>query len=101
MNIRKSGGPAFPLELAFDPRPGTMQCAGMTILDYFAAQALLGLLARHSSDTPDENVAAFSPERHVNERPGQEKMARQAYQIAACMIDAREEILLAQIADEE
>jgi len=66
----KTGGPAFPR-----PFSGTTQYAqeGMTLRDYFAAQAVQGLLA--------------SP---VQPQSGADMYAQDAYVIADAMLEARE-----------
>lgn len=39
---REDGGPAFPTEP--NTQPGTFKHSGMSLRDYFAAQALVGLI---------------------------------------------------------
>ena len=46
MNVRDNGGPAFPCEDHYNPR-GEFHQTGMTLRDWFAGQALTGLIARH------------------------------------------------------
>lgn len=43
--MKNTGGPAYPLS----DIPGNYFAPGMTILDYFAGQALAGMLARDQS----------------------------------------------------
>lgn len=45
----KTGGPAFPRPASDGGRPGHAQ-SGMTLRDYFAAHAVIGLMGRHWSD---------------------------------------------------
>lgn len=67
----KDGGPAFPVAEEF-----MAGGKGMSLRDYFAGQALVGLCA---SDTED----SFIPN---------EKKGRMAYQLADEMLKARESI---------
>jgi len=56
MNKPKDGGPAFPLSTLY-----SSEQSGMTLRDYFAAQALVGLLIRDDgwqlSGNPDARDA--------------------------------------------
>lgn len=45
------GGPAFPLE-----RPYTAEYRGMSLLDYFAGQALVGLIGRNWDHVGDNRA---------------------------------------------
>ena len=68
------GGPAMPI-VETDPRCGTRIYYGLSMLDYFAGQALCGLTA--------------NPEfRGMT----QEECAASAYEAAICMLNAREAI---------
>jgi hypothetical protein len=71
MPPKRNGGPAFPRsghESSYE-RYDTMQHAGMTLRDYFAAAALQGLLTdasltvaiavKHSVEAADELMAAL------------------------------------------
>lgn len=56
MSIRELGGPAFPLHPNLPPALGCGRSetdAGMTLLDYFAAKALQGMLAYGMPDHED------------------------------------------------
>lgn len=64
MNEQLNGGQAFP----------SGATSGMTLRDYFAAQALQGSLA---SDTPDYNYASF------------DARAANCYELADAMLKAR------------
>lgn len=65
MSKKETGGPAFPIPL----NPGETYTAGtqgpadgMTLRDYFAAQALMGFMASTSNPRrfhPDEDAAYF------------------------------------------
>jgi hypothetical protein len=64
-----TGGPAFPIEINSE-----MTCLGMTLRDYFAAKAMLAMLAHpNSSDTA-----------------GPESFATAAYTMADAMLKARQ-----------
>lgn len=74
-----TGGPAFPSVL---PTPlGDFKLTGMTLRDYFAGQALTGMLA-YSILSPNGNY-------HVNCPP--DGVAHDAYLLADAMLKAREE----------
>lgn len=51
------GGPAFPTDSAHQVGPTTYHYAGMSLRDYFAGQALTGLLAAIGS-LPKTNIDA-------------------------------------------
>lgn len=72
MNERDDGGPAFPRE---DYQGGGMGQTGMSVRDYFAIEALGGLLA--SADGGEENS--------INDKA----FARAAYQLADAMLAER------------
>lgn len=67
----KDGGPAFPW---VSDKANTL-AKGMTLLDYFAGQAILGILSN-----PDCKVLK-----------GADEFASAAYNVAASMIKAREQ----------
>jgi hypothetical protein len=68
-----NGGPAFPIPC--DDRPHAYEAhPGMTLRDWFAGQALIGLLAGHYSETNRLNFT---------------EVPREAYCIADAMIEAR------------
>jgi hypothetical protein len=49
--MKKQGGPAFPRPIGFHPHVGgeySPAQMGMSMLDYFAGQALVGLLANNN-----------------------------------------------------
>lgn len=74
------GGPAFPTIHTIDgnwvpdPRPEHM---GMSLRDYFAAQALAGLLAENAIANRPSRLASYD-------------VASRAYEMADAMLDARE-----------
>lgn len=53
MSKINNGGPAFPV---FDASQNPAVFGGMSLLDYFAGQALVGLLAAGAEDDPTINV---------------------------------------------
>ena len=75
MSKREDGGPAFPSPTERDPSNGTFIApgyVGMTLRDWFAGQALSGMLA------DDDGYSSTS------------KMSATAYTIADAMLEARE-----------
>lgn len=72
-----NGGPAFPCEDHYNPR-GEFHQTGMTLLDWFAGQALTGILAG--------GFASTIPHDDIN---GGGDAAFFAYQYADAMIAAR------------
>jgi hypothetical protein len=74
---KDTGGPAFPLQsIGPDFSPGY---AGMTLRDYFAAQAMQGLIARESSGAFNFEACPNDPWR----------VAQWAYDVADAMLKAR------------
>ncbi len=71
-NQINDGGPAFPV--VFEHEEATAECHGMTLRDYFAAAALQGFMAAHTSGgcLVDDLYAKY------------------AYDLADAMIKARE-----------
>lgn len=69
--MERNGGPAFPETPLSDGHPG------MTLLDYFAGQALAG------------EMGAYLPEMDPNYEPN--AVATRCYRYAAAMLAAREE----------
>ena len=78
--MRNDGGAAFPREYHYDDFP--VSEPGMTLRDYFAAQALTGLIAKHpplaptTDDGPEYQTPALA--------------ARGAYIYADAMLAERE-----------
>ena len=77
MTERDTGGPAFPA-MHFDLGENEH---GMTLRDYFAAQAMQGLLAA--------DWCANLRNDHYGENAGNSTVARDAYMIADAMLEAR------------
>lgn len=78
----KTGGSAFPFEFTKIFRDGTKDHIirdGMMLRDYFASQALLGLIAGHHSVDPDKNAG----------RTVGEVCAERAYSYADFMLQER------------
>jgi hypothetical protein len=73
-----TGGPAFPVPevLTAGGQIKTADGAGMTLRDYFAAQALIGLLSKPATG----NAVMQNP---------QQRLAEHAYSYADAMIAAR------------
>lgn len=70
MSNETNGGPAFPVVETQEPY-GTRVSPGMSLLDYFAGQALIGLLASERYDG------------------GGTMLTHDAYKMAGYMIDER------------
>ena len=70
MSEKEDGGPAYPLAIAWDKA-----WTGMTLRDYFAGQALAGLLTGQKNDHP---------------LPNEHSVAQCAYAYADAMLAARE-----------
>ncbi|WP_414461750.1 hypothetical protein [Hyphomicrobium sp. DY-1] len=84
MSIDKDGGAAYPVIPPLDPEvPGSASgypypSSGMTLRDYFAAQALPSLVLACGNDTL---IDGETLEKHVS---------RLAYDLASAMLKARE-----------
>jgi hypothetical protein len=76
--INSGGGPAFPT-LFIEPEYGSGY-KGMTLRDYFAAQALTGILG--SGDAKLENI--------ISDKSATAEFAQSCYIIADAMLKARE-----------
>lgn len=88
--------PAFPVYVeAHDGKPIGV-CGGLSILDYFAAAALQGLLSRHSSDEPSDGLPRFTAHYPCGDSSSRKLLADRAYEVAKAMIDARVENYLDQ-----
>ena len=59
MSEIKTGGPAFPTMSEARIGENTWQFEGMTLLDYFAAKAMQGMLSKGLIED-DETLAGFS-----------------------------------------
>lgn len=71
------GGPAFPTVLKYDGSGGVGDQCGMTLLDYFAAAALTGLLSGLPTGEP---------------LPCPEILAQEVYFYAQAMLERRSEL---------
>lgn len=78
MNAANDGGPAFPVP---DSHPGAVQVGtnGMSLRDWFAGQALAGMLSAFAKGSSDGGPARFH-----------EANCTTAYDIADAMLRARE-----------
>ena len=68
----KNGGPAFPIETTATP-----WAEGMTLRDWFAGQALVGIINACAMDTRERGETT------------ENMFARKAYSIADAMLEAR------------
>ncbi len=94
MKFEETGGPAYPIKFPLEPKPGVWQAVGLTVLDYFAAAALQGLLAQHK-DVEDELGDVFRQATYQAEGgTARERLAHHAYQIAIAMRDVRDAMKL-------
>jgi hypothetical protein len=97
-----NGGPAFPCAWENDgdmnatapnghvvPPGCTELMHGMTMRDYFAAKALMGLLAEPFSDDAPPTSEYVGGEKLQDDLPG-DVIARAAYRLADAMLRARE-----------
>ncbi|HEY5800925.1 MAG TPA: hypothetical protein VIT92_11940 [Burkholderiaceae bacterium] len=77
MKAIETGGPAFPAENAGQSGPSTYHFEGMTLRDYFAAQALPAVIRQCYADTrsPDESQEDY--------------FARACYAVSDAMLKAR------------
>jgi hypothetical protein len=76
----KTGGPAFPAPEAAHPNAFPPDCPkGMTLLDHFAGLAMQGYLS---------SIGIVG-----GRAPTDDDIARYSYQIAATMLDARQDYL--------
>ncbi len=76
---KENGGPAFPVAFQHEHSDGlthTQEWAGMTLRDYFAGQAIIGIMSDPGM-RPD-TVSEFN------------HMAMRMYQVADAMLKARE-----------
>lgn len=101
MKFEDTGGPAYPVEFFFEPKPGVWQAVGLTVLDYFAAAALQGLLAQHR-DVDNEfgdhyREAVYQADGGMS----RERLAHHAYQIAIAMRDVRDAMFLEVLDDDK
>ena len=81
---KKNGGPAFPCYL-HPSQDTTGLMSGMTLRDYFAGQALAGLLPAINSAT----INCDLPPGYKN-MTDEELLAEQAYELADAMLKARD-----------
>ena len=84
-----NGGPVYPLakRLVWAPDAEiTYSSEGITLLDYFAGQALAGWLASFAQDA-EHPASAIMLEKHPH---AVENIARFSYDLAKAMLDERE-----------
>lgn len=76
---KNDGGPAFPFEFEehqVDGPPETLVHAGMSLRDYFAAQAMPALIARQPAGNLESDVTC-------------QNIATASYELADFMLEAR------------
>jgi len=74
---KDTGGQAFPV-----PINSLKEERGMTLRDYFAGQALMGLLAQSPSSFLSSNKSAFEASIHaVKKRASEEEQEKQFYKM--------------------
>lgn len=83
MSTVNDGGPAFPAPKNSLDRAGPL--GGMTLRDYFAAKALVGLFAIEANPRVGEICEPFRADKHCDQ------MAEISYQLADAMLRARGE----------
>lgn len=84
----KDGGPAFPADELHDQTPPyrhLLATQGMTLRDYFAAKALVGLFSMEANPRVGEMCEPFRIDKHCDD------MAKHAYKLADAMLAAREQ----------
>lgn len=77
--MSNDGGPAFPGDVKLQTSGGYEVQRGMALRDYFAGQALAGVVERCSRDTRNEGERM------------EQMFARKSYSIADAMLAARKE----------
>ncbi len=87
MTTKHTGGPAFPtqgfeVDLDHETKGYCMPSTGMSLLDYFAAKAMQGMLAHDTRYRPRQQDKLL----HWHDA-----MSKEAYEIADAMLKAREE----------
>lgn len=101
MSEIKDGGPAFPVstrladtvnEYGHQDSCTTWQYGGLTMRDYFAAKALVGLISEPISEITESTCVYCTPNDDEQTRywaPG-ERLATAAYVLADAMLRARD-----------
>jgi len=92
--------PAFPTTYGYDDEGDSVQFPGVTLLDYFAAAAMQGLLAQNCDDENElgniQRKPVFGPYGTLTDQT----LARHAYMAAKAMMETREESFINQTAIE-
>jgi hypothetical protein len=81
------GGPAFPADELHDQIPPyrhLLASQGMSLRDYFAAKALVGLFSMEANPRVGEMCEPFRIDKHCDD------MAKHAYKLADAMLAGRE-----------
>jgi hypothetical protein len=100
MTLYEAGGPAFPTMIELDHCNGPTHAIGITVLDYFAAKALQGMLTQHSGEVNIEGGTSIDPLNHCCTNASRMATAREAYDLAAAMIAERDKRFTDQVEDE-
>jgi len=79
MTQDKTGGAAFPTEGTYSP--------GMTLLDYFAAKAMQGIMTTTGTKEGWDMFSKMSEMKF--DESGKSAIARQSYEIASALIEER------------
>ena len=85
-DVEKTGGPAFPCSM---PQKEELHIPGMSLRDYFAAKAMQGLLAQHSTEECESGNRDFVPDYSYRDRV---TLAARAWLIADAMLAARSSV---------
>jgi hypothetical protein len=92
--------PAFPCSLKIDGEEEITHFGGLTLLDYFAAKAMAGLLSQHTTTLMTQSLSETHPaymgwhsEEHLS-------IAKTAFEIAQAMVVVRDELFVNQTAIE-
>jgi len=83
MSAKNDGGPAFPLQIA--PLPDSEIQCGMSLRDWFAGQALQGLMSNYELLKMLDEQSPKLPTRHV--------AAQHAYGFADAMLKERDRVV--------
>jgi len=100
MNRNHADGYAFPSMEMLGEFQTFQQHPGMTVLDYFAAAAMQGILASSGSVGTFGNILDGMVQSREKLARGRTRLAQAAYAIAECMLNEKTNRYLAQADDE-
>lgn len=86
----KGGGPAFPTQGMMTDSEVYLPATGMSLRDYFAAQAMQAEIITSSSDATPESAQALVAAAEKAGRSPQRHLAHNAYEWADAMLAERE-----------